>query len=883
MRLRVRFSIVAVLAVQVLLPRARAEEGMWLLNNPPKELLREGYGFEPQADWLEHLQRSCVRMGASGSLVSPDGLLLTNHHVGDTQIFKLSTPERDLIKTGFYARTREEELKCPDMEVQILWTVEDVTARVDEAAAGAATEVARYDARRKAMTRLEQESKDATGLDSEVVTLYHGARYHLYRYKRFTDIRLVMAPEKQIAFFGGDTDNFEYPRFNLDCCFFRIYEDGKPLKTEHYLRWSTTGAKDGELTFVLGHPGRTRRQLTADHLRFVRDVEMPEILNYLWRREVQLATFCGRSPEHAQMGLNEYLGFQNSRKARTGGYQGLLDPAVMAAKEKEEAALRAAAGKDGPDPWARISESLKAWQSFYDRYVTLREGRTFHSDLFGMARTLARLADELPKPSGERLREYRDSELDSVYLGLYSPAPIHELLEIEGMTSGLSLLAERFGADDPLVVKVLAGKAPPARAVELVRGCTLKDVEARKTLAKGGKAAISASRDPMIQLALALDGESRAVRKRFEDEIESVQRESYARIGALRFKAHGDKVYPDATGTLRMAFGPVRGFEDDTGRPVPPFTTFAGLYERYQAWEGRPPFDLPKRWLDGRDKLELSTPFNFIVAADSIGGNSGSPLVNRQGELVGILFDGNLQSLSRDFIYDGRQGRAVAVDARSIIEALRKLYDAGDLVNEILGGGRAAEGAGAGAAAESSLFDGKSLEGWKVLTQGVFASGGKVHVDDGAIVLERGSRQTGIAWTGDFPRDSYEVTFEARRVDGMDFFCGLTFPVGQEPCTLILGGWGGSVVGLSNVDGMHAAENETTEGMNFQAGRWYAVRLRVTPKKIEAWIDDEQQIDLERGTHRFSVWFEQEQCRPFGVSTWDTTGALRNIRLKRLS
>lgn len=683
---RVLASVLASSLVAV----ALADEGMWLLTRPPVKVLKENYGFEPTPAWLEHVQKSCVEMGASGSLVSPDGLVMTNHHVGSGQLEKLSTPQQNLIETGFYARTRAEELECADMEVRILWSVDDVTEQVNAAVSPGLSAADAYTARRKAMTQIEQAGQDATGLDCEVVTLYLGARYHLYRYKRYTDVRLVMAPEKSIAFFGGDNDNFEYPRFNLDLCFFRIYENDQPLKCEHYLRWSRTGAADGELTLVLGHPARTQRRYTVDHLKFLRDVDSPAKLSTACRQEVLLSIFRGRSDEQARIAEGDYFGYQNWRKALRGMYVGLLDPQLWIQKRAEEEQLRAWVNAnpqrkaDWGAAWDKITAAEKTYREFYLRYNELRGGRVFGADLFTHALTLVHLADELPKPSADRLREYRDSELDSVYLDLYSPAPIYDELEMERMESGLTRLAELFGGEDPLVVQALGGLAPRARAEQLVRGCTLKDVDSRRKLATGGKPALAAAQDPMLALARLIDAPARTLRTRYEDEVESIERESYAKIGAARFARHGEDVYPDATGTLRLSFGPVRGYKED-GRDIPPFTTLGGLYERWQQRHGQPPFDLPQRWIDGKHKLNLATPFNFVCTADIIGGNSGSPVVNRAGEVVGLIFDGNLQGLAWDVTYSDTQGRAVAVDARAIFEALRNLYGAAALVHEIEG------------------------------------------------------------------------------------------------------------------------------------------------------------------------------------------------------
>jgi hypothetical protein len=668
---------------------AAADEGMWLLTRPPAKELKEKYGFEPTPAWLEHLQKSCVRMGASGSLVSPHGLIMTNHHVGHRQLEKLSTPEHDLLATGFYARTRDQELKCPDMDVEILWSIEDVTDRVNAAAPPALSPAAANKARRKAMTEIEQAAREQTGLEYQVVTLYRGARYHLYGYQRYADVRLVMAPEKSVAFFGGDRDNFEYPRFDLDMCFFRIYDNDQPLQCQHYLHWSHNGATDGELTFVLGHPHRTQRFYTLDHLKFLRDVDTPSQLRAVCQREVLLSVFSERSAENARLAAGVYFGSQNGRKSLLGVYAALLDPQLWETKRAQEENLRAAVQADPQhaaqwgDAWQQIADAERVFREFYVRYSAV-SGRALSSDLFRIAFTLVRLADELPKPNAERLREYRDSELDSVYQDLYSPAPIYAALEIQRLSSSLTMLAERLGGGDPLVLQALAGLPPEARAEQLVRECTLKDIAARHQLAQAGKAGIATSRDPMIVLARLIDPEARALRKRYEDEVESVERESYAKIGAARFAVLGEDVYPDATGTLRLSFGPIKGYEEE-GRQVPPFTTFAGLYERSAEHHNQPPFDLPQRWLDHKDHLKLDTPLDFVCTADIIGGNSGSPVVNRAGEVIGLVFDGNIQGLAWDIAYSDTQGRCIAVDSRAILAALRTVYDAGELADELVG------------------------------------------------------------------------------------------------------------------------------------------------------------------------------------------------------
>ncbi|MBX3317000.1 MAG: S46 family peptidase [Phycisphaeraceae bacterium] len=682
-------AIVGCLALSFTSP-ATADEGMWLLTSPPLETLRSKYGFEPSAAWMEKMQKSAVRFstGGSGSLVSANGLVMTNHHVASDMLSKLSDQDRDILRDGFMAASEADELACPDLELNVLWTIEDVTDRVNSGTEGMSASDAGA-ARRRAISAIEQEAGERSGLLCQVVTLYQGARYHLYAYKRFTDVRLVFAPEEGIAFFGGDTDNFEYPRYCLDVAFFRIYEDGKPYKPEHYLAWSRDGIAEDELGLVFGHPGTTRRLFTVDHLKFMRDVQLPRRLAQLWRREVQLTNFSNRSPEHRRIAREDFLGVQNSRKALAGQFDGLLDPAVMNEKARSEAALRSWVLQD-PDrteawgsAWDDIAEAQKRHAGFFnDRSMDLSS-----STLFRTALHLVRMSDELPKPSGDRLREYRDSGLESLRFQLFSPAPIHELLEIDILRSGLAQMAETLGGDHPVVQLALAGKSPRARAEELVSGTSLLAVEARQRLASGGSEAIATSTDPMIRLAAALDPALRRYRTRFENEVESVERQAYAKIAAAKFAFQGDSVYPDATFTLRMSFGPVKSYIE-AGERIPAFTRLSGTFDRASTRAGDPAFKLPQRWIDAEKRIKGDVPFNFVMCADIIGGNSGSPVVNTTGEVVGLIFDGNLQSLPWAFAYDEREGRAVSVDSRGMMESFKSVYKADRLVNELLGGAK---------------------------------------------------------------------------------------------------------------------------------------------------------------------------------------------------
>jgi hypothetical protein len=674
-----------------LTPELLADEGMWLFNNPPARLLQDKYQFEATPAWLEHLQRASVRFnsGGSGSFVSSRGLVLTNHHVGADALQKLSTAERDLLDEGFLARSQADEIPCIDLELNVLISIEDVTERVKAAVSAELEPSAASQARQAVMATIEQESLDQTGLRSDVVTLYQGGLYHLYRFKKYTDVRLVFAPEQDIAFFGGDPDNFEYPRFDLDFCLFRAYEDGQPVQTPHFLQWSDRGVADGELVFVSGHPGRTNRQNTVAHLEFLRDRAFPFILNVLRRREVQLATFSERNRENARRAKDDLFGIANSRKARLGGLAGLQDPAVLERKAAEERKLRAAVAADSAlqaacgDPWADIQQTLAVWDDLYVPHQLLERGLAFNSQKFQLARTLVRMAEEDAKSNAERLREYRTSARDSLLQHLFSDAPLYDDLETLGLADSLSLYAELVGMSDPLLQQVLAGKSPRQRAAELVHGSRLQDVDLRKQLAADGAGAIADSSDPLILLARLVDAAARELRKRYEEQVEEPLRQAYARLADVRFRLLGTDTYPDATFTLRLSVGVVQGLTDEQGQHVPPWTTLGGTYERAAEHDFQPPFALPASWQQRKDRLDLDTPFNFICTNDIIGGNSGSPVVNRAGQFVGVIFDGNLPSLVWDFIFTEEQGRSVAVDSRAIMESLRTIYDAMDLAKEL--------------------------------------------------------------------------------------------------------------------------------------------------------------------------------------------------------
>ncbi|MEZ6142438.1 MAG: S46 family peptidase [Zavarzinella sp.] len=667
------------------------DEGMWLFNNPPKEYLKKKYGFEPTDAWLDHLRLSSVRFnsGGSGSFVSGNGLIMTNHHVGADDLQKLSTKENDILKNGFYAKTAAEELSCKGLELNVLLSIKDVTEQVKGAVKPGMSGEEAFLARRKMITSLEQGAANPDQkLRADVITLYNGGAYHLYQFKQYTDVRLVFAPEQQIAFFGGDPDNFEYPRYDLDMCFFRAYENGQPAKVEHFLKWSANGSTDGELVFVSGHPGRTSRQNTVAELEYLRDTSFPALMDRLHRLEVTYSVWAERNEENRRRVKDDLFGVQNSRKARNGGLAGLLDPELMGRKVAAEKRLLEFIAKSDMKEAAAAFETIAACQKKLAAMATdinMYEGGVgFTCGTFGIARTLYRASVELPKPSSDRLPEFSEARLGSLKFGLFSDEPIYEDLEILKLTNSLTTLANTYGGNDEMVQKVLAGKSPKQRAFELISQSKVRDVAVRKQLFEGGAKAIAEAKDPMIELVAMIDAKALSLRKKYENEIQEPKSQAASAIAKARFELDGTSTYPDATFTLRLAFGTVKGYQEN-GKTVEPFTNLGGLYEHSKEHGGLPPFDIPQRWLDKKDKINLKVPYNFVSTCDIIGGNSGSPVVNKNGEVVGLIFDGNIQSLVLDFIFDDKEARAVSVDSRAIIEALTSVYEASDLVKELTG------------------------------------------------------------------------------------------------------------------------------------------------------------------------------------------------------
>jgi hypothetical protein len=663
-------------------PQTWADEGMYLFNELPRELLKSRYGFEPTEKWADELRLASVRFnsGGSGSFISSNGLVLTNHHVASETLQKLSSEDRNLIRDGYLAKTRDAELKAPDLELNVLMQIEDVTARVDRAVTNKSDPDVAAKQRQAAIATIEGESFTATGLRSDVITLFGGARYHLYRYKKYTDVRLVWAPETAAAFFGGDADNFEYPRYNLDATIMRVYENDQPAVIEHFLRWNDTGVAEGDLVFVSGHPGRTQRIFTVEALEYLRDTRLPFVLDYLRRKEILYQQYRLESNEAARRGRDELFGIQNARKAYTGMLAGLQDPQTIAARRGRQHRLINAASEN-----PQLKPLVSAWQEIADvqqeKAKQISRSVSLRSELAQFGMSILLLAQEDRKPNGERLAEYTDSSRDSLVNRLTSPAPLYDDLQRVKLADEIALLLERRGMDDTLVQEILAGRSPREIAARLIEGTKLDDPAVRQELIDGGLNAVLGSEDPMMRLARTIEPEYRRVRA-IDDQLDEREKQAYAKIAQVITAIEGTNGYPDATFSLRLAFGTVKGYEEN-GATIQPTTDFAGAYTHASEHAGQADFDLPQSWMQAKDEVALSTQLNFVCTADIIGGNSGSPVVDRDGRLVGLIFDGNIQSLTSDYLYTDQQARAVCVAGVGIIEALRSIYDASELADQI--------------------------------------------------------------------------------------------------------------------------------------------------------------------------------------------------------
>ncbi|MGA2964947.1 MAG: S46 family peptidase [Terriglobales bacterium] len=664
---------------------AQAEEGMWTFDHFPAKTMGTKYGFTPSQDWLDHVRLSSLRIagGCSASFISPQGLVMTNHHCVVECVEQLSTAQQNFEEDGYSARTAAEEKKCPDFELDQLVEIRDVTKDVQEALAGKTG-----DAANKALNAKRAELEQSCGPDASVrcdlVSLYHGGVYDLYRYKRYDDVRLVFAPEFSVAQFGGDPDNFNFPRFDFDIGLLRAYEGDKPAASRDYLHWSANGTKDGDLVFVSGNPGGTFRELTNAQLAFERDILYPNRIPEVAERRGQLEVFTTRGPEQAREANDELFFLENGYKVYFGRQQALLDPPFYGTKVQEEQKLRAATAADAKlaayaPAWDDIAKVQQVRSQLFVRYALLG-GRSFRAGLIGDAVTLVRAAAERTKPNRERLPEYTDKALVNVEQQLTAAVPVYKDLEELDLAFLLTVIRRDLGADDAFVRKMLGKESPEQLAHRLVTGTHLEDPKVREELYKDGQSAVDASTDPMIRFAAAINDDLLAVRKDYEARVDAPTRAAAEKIAKARFAVYGTSVDPDATFTLRLTYGTVKGFENAEGKFVEPYTNIGGLFERAT---GASPYALPESWLKAKASLNLSVPMNLSTTNDTTGGNSGSPMIDKDANVVGLLFDGNIFSLGGDYGYDAVKNRSVAVDSRALLEGMRKVYHIDRIVDEI--------------------------------------------------------------------------------------------------------------------------------------------------------------------------------------------------------
>jgi Peptidase S46 len=673
-----------VLACFTVLP-AFADEGMWTFDNFPSSTVKQRFGADITPAWLDHVRLSTIRLtNCTASFVSPEGLILTNHHCVESCLAELSSKDKSLVQLGFAATGRGVEQKCPAQLADVLVGTENVTDTVSKAIGGLG-DTAANDERKRTLTTLEQACEQASAkarsgkLRCQGVTVYEGGQYFLYKYKRYDDVRLVFAPEADIASFGGDPDNFQFPRWSLDFSMLRAYENDKPAATPNYLQINFDGPAANQLVFVAGYPGSTARLQTRAQLEFERDLPLPITLmraSELRGRFIQFGTTNPADDRIVQAPLNS---LQNAIKVRRKELDALNDDVLLSGKTEAEEKLRASAHLSGTDPWREIEAATVRERSLYLQYTFLEIGAGFNSGLFRDARLLVRGADERAKRNTDRLREFTDASLPLIQRELYAHVPVYPELEVLTLSFSLERMREWLGPDNPVIRRLLSKESPDSLATRLIAETKLDDADVRRQLWQGGKAAIGASLDPMIGIARAVDVQARAIRKRYENEVEAPIAAAAERIAAARFKVYGTNIYPDATFTLRLNYGTVQGWVEN-GTPVDPFTHLGRAFERAT---GISPFKIPDNWMKVKAQLDMRTPFCISTSSDIVGGNSGSALIDADGRIVGLMFDGNIHSIAGHYWFDAANNRAIAVHPAIIREALDKVYGAKALLTEL--------------------------------------------------------------------------------------------------------------------------------------------------------------------------------------------------------
>ena len=687
------FASAAVLTFAASANTASAEEGMWTYDNFPIARANQSLGTDIDQGFLDRLRLSSVKYGGcSAGLISGEGLIMTNNHCVATCVANLSTPQMQYAETGFLPRSREEELKCQGATAEILTDITDVTARINKAAEGldgqAFTQAKDAEAGR---IEIEACGNDAT-IRCQVVSLYRGGQFKLYKFRKYDDVRLAWAPEDRAATFGGDLDNFSFPRFAIDAAFIRVYEDGKPALTPTHFTWNADAPSAGEPVFLSGNPGSTQRLLTQAQLMTIRDVVLP--MDQLIASELRgrLIRFAEEGDEQAFIAMDPIVGIENTYKRGRGRMAALIDPSFMATKAQSEADFRRRyvanrrLSRGVANPWASLEAVQPIARELYAPMALLEGGTGMGttsvaggSNLFSYARTLVRAAQERAKPSDQRLAEFSDSRLSGVQARLLAERPTYADLEQIRLEWWLSKTREWLTVDSPYVRTLLGNESPEALSVRLVEGSTLADPAVRRALWEGGLEAIQASNDPMIQYALRIDGDARSVRTDWENKVQAPTDKASEQLATARFAVYGDSVYPDATGTLRLTYGKVEG-SDVPGQRFGPFTTFGGLWDRAT---GAEPFVLTPGLQAAREKIDPETIMNMTVSTDTIGGSSGSPVLNAKGEIIGANFDSTVLSQRNAYGYDVTTNRSVIVTTQALTTALRDVYRLDHLLVEL--------------------------------------------------------------------------------------------------------------------------------------------------------------------------------------------------------
>jgi hypothetical protein len=662
---------------------------MWTFDYPPVDYFQKEYNFSPTQEWFDHVRKSALRFAdyCSASFVSADGLVMTNDHCGRESVNDVTKEGEDLLKNGFYAETLADERPVPGLYVDQLVLIKDVTDEIQNAMSSGNTEDEKTAIEDSMMTQIKNSEENITGLKVQVIPLYNGAKYSEYGYKRYSDVRLVFAPETQLGFFGGDPDNFTYPRYDLDCTFFRVYDDdGNPLKTKDYFRWSDSGAVAGEAVFAVGNPASTNRLSTVAQLEYDRDYTYPQTLEMVNRIIQMYNSIAEESPERKEEIQNQLYRYTNSQKVYKGILRGLNNPVLMQRKRDFERKFKAAVmanpelrDKYG-DVWEEIADLIDQLRGISRKLTALSLDPLTTSELFYVADDLVDLAYQLSLPEDQRAEQYKGEELDST-IAYIIPSGIDLQPERALLKEQVKMLDESLGSNNPVVQKLTGGNSGEAAVDYMLNNTVLTDPIKIKALIDEGPAAILNSNDPFIYFAVHTEDirtELRSEQTRILNDEAVYSQE----LGKALFAVYGTSIPPDATFTLRIADGVVKGYPYN-GTVAPPFTTFYGLYDRYYSFGKKAPWNLPERWVHPPADFQLQTPFNFVATNDITGGNSGSPVINEKAEIVGLAFDGNIQSLPGDFIYTPEDNRMVAVHSAGLMEAVKDMYKAKRLSDEL--------------------------------------------------------------------------------------------------------------------------------------------------------------------------------------------------------